>query len=181
MIADDDLLTPALLRRFEAEAYLEGGNGQHYAFVRLSDGRLLAHHPGSPQIIAEQTMWADDVLHKLNRELHHDGAWVVVFTAPGAAADGCAIFAQPGYIEYARYCLMWVDKDGDVQFSIEWVRNESDLLDFTDVLMAGIESTMAKCEAAWETWVMQRKVMDPQQGQTFKRAKGQAPSSIARH
>jgi hypothetical protein len=181
-IADDVLLTPTLLRRFEAEAVLEGGNGQFYALIRLSNGKLLSHHPGSPPIIAEQSMWADDVLRALNRELHHDGAWVVVFTAPQPLATGTAIFAQPDHVEYGRYVIMWMDADGDVQFSMEWVQNESDLLDFADVLIAGLESTMAKAEACWEAWHMHmRQVLDPQEGQTFKRARGQRAAGGTRH
>ena len=174
LIADDVLLTKALLQRFAGEAVLEGGNGQYYAFVRLSNGNLLAHHPGSPPIVAEQTMWASDVLRRLNRELHHDGAWVVVFTAPQPGGEGIAIYAQPNHVEYARYVIMWMDSDGDVQFSMEWVKNESDLLDFADVLIAGLESTMGKAEAAWETWHRaMRQVIDPKEGQTYARAKGQ--------
>jgi hypothetical protein len=188
MISDDLLLTPALLLRFEGEAVLEGGNGQFYAFVRFSDGKLLCHHPGSPPIVAEQIMWADDVLRSLNRELHHDGAWVVVFTAPQPLADGADIttnafiYAQPDHVEYGRYVIMWLDADGDVQFSMEWVKNESDLLDFADVLFAGLQSTMDKAEGCWQMWhTHMREVLDPQEGQTFKRARGQRASGGTRH
>jgi hypothetical protein len=179
MLSDDLLVTPALLQRFEGEAHLEGGNGQYFAFVRLRDGRLLGHHPGSPQIIAEQTMWADDVLRALNRDLHHDGAWVVVFTAPQpVASNGSAIYVQPDRVEYGRYAIMWLDEDGDVAFSMEWVQGESDLLDFADVLLAGLPSTMEKAEGCWQLWhTAMREVLAPAEGQTFKRARGQRAAS----
>ena len=182
MLTDDLLITPALLERFEGEAFLEGGNGQFYAFIRTGDGKLIAHHPGSPQIIAEQTMWAADVLHRLNKDLHHDGAWALVFTAPLRPLQGEAIFAHPDHIEYGRYVLIWLDQDGDPQFSVEWVQNESELLDFSDVLLAGIDSTVDKMEGAWQMWNLHmRDVIEPAEGQTFKRARGQRAASASRH
>ena len=181
MLDDDTLITPALLRRFIAEARLEAGNGQHYAFVRRSNGNLIAHNPASPEIAGYQTMFAADVLKVLNRELHHDGAWVVVFTHPEPPEPGSAILLTPPGREYARYVLMWLDRDGDVQFSVEWVKNESELLDFAEVLEAGIDSVVEKCEGAWQMWHLHmREVLDPREGETFQRARGQMPSS-ARH
>jgi len=182
MLREADLITPALLRRFEAEAKIDGNNGEFYALIRRDDGDLLSHHPGSPPIIPEQTMWAGDVLKRLNRELHHDGAWVIVFTDPAPQGEGeYAIYRLGMHREYGRYALLWVDEDGDVQFAQEWVRNESELLDWTDVLLAGIESVMDKCEASWNLWnTHMRQVLEPAEGQTFKRARGQRASS-ARH
>jgi hypothetical protein len=174
---DDTLITPALLQRFAAEAGLEGGNGQYCAFIERSNGDLLIHHPFAPAAVAEQTMFAADVLRKLNRELHHDGAWAIVFTDPKPPEPGVAIYASP-HTEFARYALLWVDPDGDVQFAVEWVRGESEMLDFDEVLLAGIEYTMQCCENAWAMWkVAMREVIDPAEGQTFKRAMGQMPSS----
>lgn len=177
---DDTLLTAALLSRFAEEAQLEGGDGRYFAFVERSNGDLLEHNPEAPPICGEQAMFAADVLKKLNRELHHDGAWVIVFTAPDKPTPGTLIFASPDGVEYARYAILWVDTDGDVAFAVEWVRNESELLDFADVLMAGLEATMQHCEFAWQAWhLAMRQVLDPKEGQTFKRAKGQWPASLS--
>lgn len=173
------LITPALLQRFHLEAEAEAGDGRYYACMLRPDGDVLVHHPIGPQLAPEQMMWAADVLRALNRELHHDGAWVVVFTHPKPAPTNSVIKSGSNHCEYARYCLIWVDQDGDAQFTQEWMENEGDLLDFADVLLAGIESTMAKCEGSWEMWHHHmRQVIAPKQDQLFKRAQGQrAPSA----
>lgn len=174
MLREEDLITPALLKRFQAEAEIDGNDGHFYALIRRDNGDFLAHHPGSPPLVPEQTMWACDVLRRINRELHHDGAWVIVFTDPAPVGADEVMFVHSGHAEYGRYALLWADEDADVQFAVEWVRNESEVLDWTDVLMAGIESVMGKCETAWTLWnTHMREVLDPAEGQTFKRARGQ--------
>lgn len=178
-LADDILITPALLRRFHAEAELEGGDGRYYAIVRCQDGKILAHHPGAPLLMPEQALWAGDVITLLNRELHHDGAWVVVFTHP-IPPQLDHVLHDPRHWEYGRYVLLWLDRDGDVQIPYEWVKGESELLDWADVMLAGIECVGHKCEGAWQTWhMLMRQVIDPQEGETYKRAQGQAPKTSA--
>lgn len=181
MLTEDLVVTPALLRRFIAEAEMEGGDGRHYALIRRNDGSLLAHHPGSPVLSPMQLLWSQDILRLLNRELHHDGAWCLVFTHPKPRAID-NIFQDAKHADYGRYVLLWMDADGDVQIPFEWLEGStSELRDFASVMLAGVESTAQKCEGAWELWrEMMVKVIQPKEGQTFKRARGErAPS--ARH
>lgn len=179
-LRERDLVTSLLLRRFELEAHMEGGDGRHYAVMLRDDGSLLAHNPGSPELSPDQLMWAGDVLKLLNREIHHDGAWVVVFTHVQPFNPEHILLAAPSHATYDRYALIWVDRDGDPQFSQDWRQNECELLDWADVLLADIESTAQKAETAWSLWHHHMRVVpEVKAAQTFKRAKGQrAPSEI---
>jgi hypothetical protein len=171
---DNVLITPALIQRFENEGVAEGGDGRYYAMVRTSDGNIRVHHPGYPNISPDQKIWAIDMLNMLNTVLHHDGAWVVVFT-------NIDVLGPPKRAKYDRYAWVWVDADGDPQFTSDWVEGhgEADLRTFADVAKAGIVSGVDRCEAAWQQWRFSRKVLDLSQKQTFKRARGErAPSSV---
>jgi hypothetical protein len=180
MLTEDLVLTPTLLRRFEIESEFEGGNGRHYALIQRNDGSLLSHHPASPSIEPFQAIWAAQVLKLLNRELHHDGAWCVVFTHPKPPSLE-NIFQDAKHAQYARYVLLWLDADGDVQIPFEWMEGTCELRTFSDIMIAGPVSTAQKCELAWEIWHdTMIKVLEPREGQTFKRARGERPSS-ARH
>lgn len=174
-LTDENLvLTPTLLRRFKAEAEFEGGDGRYYALIRRANGELLADHPEGPSPTPEQLLFATDALRALNREVHHDGAWVIVYTHPKPPRVEVVLYDTSKHIDYARYALLWMDKDGDVQFTLEWRENESDMVDFPDVLLAGIESLMDRAEGAWNIWHYQmRTVLDPREDQLVKRAQGQ--------
>jgi hypothetical protein len=175
----NQVVSPLLLRRFELEAVAEHNDDRHYALILRDDNDLVSHHPGSPQLDPAQMIWARDVLQALNRELHHDGAWVVCFTDPAPPQGQWHVLDMPTHWEYRRYCLIWLDKDGDPQFTMEWVAGEnSGFLCWADVLLAGLHSTMEKAEGSWQIWKsMMVDVIEPGEGQTFKRAKGETPTS----
>lgn len=181
-LRETDTITPTLLRRFQAEGEHGDGDGRHYALIQRDDGSLMSHHPYSPNLDPAQMIWAADVLKLLNRELHHDGAWVVVFTHAQVASLTELVRSgfNPHHAEYGRYALIWLDADGDPQFTVEWEMGCSDeLSDFTDVLLAGIHSTAQKAEAAWMLWHKHmRQVLEPKAAQTFKRAKGERAPSV---
>ena len=172
-LQDNILVTPALLRRIDAEAAFEDGDGRFHALIQRNDGSYIGHLMG-PQASAEQMMFGCDVLKLLNTELHHDGAWLVEFTNPGPSEH--ALLSQP---EYQRFALMWMDRDGDVQFTLDWIAGEGDLFDFADVLLAGLEMWGDHAEEAWKIWhekVIQ--ALAPTEAQTIKAAQGQTAPTV---
>ncbi len=172
-VPDERLVTPFMLRRFIREAEAEGGDGRHYAVLQRSNGEYLDHNPHSPELAPDQALFARDMLRLLNRELHHDGAWVMVFTHPVP----CSILML--HAEYRRFGFIWIDADGDPHFTVEWQQGEGEELDFADVLNSGRESWANRCESAWEAWkLLMVDVIDPAEGQTFKRAQGQRPVAV---
>lgn len=184
LIDENLIVTPTLLRRFQAEADFEAGEGRYCALILRENGLdLLAHHPFAPALAPPQSLWAGDVLRFLNRELHHDGAWVVVFTHPKPATVENALLLDNCHAEYARYVLLWMDGDGDVQIPIEWEEGTGEVRDWADVLIAGLEWVGRDCEVAWQSWhelVVRR--LDRKEGRdTYKRARGERPKQVAAH
>lgn len=161
-VPDRALITPTLLRRLEDEA-----GGLYWALLQNSESKLIEHSTG-PAIISDQKMLAVDLVPALNKHLHHDGAWLIVFCDPAPGA-----FVPVSGSNYGRFVIMWMDRDGDAQFSIEFDR------DFTLYLVEGPDPMLEKCEAAWQNWNWAMKtVIQPREGQTFKRALGEKPLPI---
>ena len=171
----DTLITPALLRRLEAESQFDN-KGVSTPFWAVLEKNVAAdyitHAVGGLDPLGPQQMMAFDLVTALNRAQHHDGAWVAMWSHPAPRPH---VLVRED--EYTRLCLMWMDQDGDVQFTLEC---EGTL---EERLMKGILHWQECAEKAWDTWFLHmRVILDPQEGETFKRAKGQnAPSSALNH
>jgi hypothetical protein len=174
-LSDETLITPALLRRFIAEGELEDGNGQHFAVIQMQDGSYCEYNPYSPEADPLQAGWVRDVLRMLNSELHYDGAWVCCFTHP--APTGLV----QRFVEYNRCCWIWLDRDGDPQFTSDWVKDgHHQHLDFADVVISGVVSQVQRCEMAYSAYfeMMQTDMLDAKPEHKFRRALGEkAPSA----
>jgi len=176
-LSDELLLAKPVLTtlraRFAMEAEMEEGNGQFYAVIHKADGSFTDHNPYSPELDPMQAEFARDCLRLFNRELHHDGAWVAIFTHPKPAGplQTCT--------EYARFGFIFIDKDGDAQFTVDWEDGTGELLDFSDCLLAGIDAWGDIAEAAWESWhTLMREALDPSEGQLIKKAQGQLSTAM---
>lgn len=97
-----------------------------------------------------------DLAKRLNRDLHHDGHWIVYW------AD-----EQLGVI--------WRDRDGDMQFDLTfsepWHR----------VKAWGAVDLAERSEAAWAGNAELRRADESESSQKHKRALGEAPPSATRH
>ena len=105
-------------------------------------------------------------MQRLNRDLAHDGAWIVawcdVATRPHPIITG---FDLP---MFTRLVTLWKDRDGDVPFTVDCDDNLRDLL-----VPGAIEVLVAQAEEAWQAWVhIEREAgIGPQH--KIMRAKGQ--------
>lgn len=183
---DDELLiTDALKRRLIAEGQMEGGPGHFWCVVRRSNAITVPFKssPLIPRPAPDQVMFASDMVESLNRHLHHDGAWVVVFTHPAAVVPNMldlqetTSMARPviDFTGYDRWAFLWLDRDGDVQFALE----NDDL--FAETLLSGPDHWMEQAEQAWQRWHFHmREVLDKKalEGATFKRAQGERAPSV---
>ncbi len=165
---DDKLVvTTSLLRRFIAEGGEEEGTGQHFAVVQRSNGDFLHHNPHSPEAPGEQLVFIHECLTRFNNEIHHDGAWCAVLTHP--------VWTAPARLpEFKRFVFLWIDKDGDPQFSLDWIEGEGEEQDFSDCMLSGRDSWADRAENAWHAWhVLAVEVIDAAPDQMLKEAQGQ--------
>lgn len=171
---DRHLVTPLLIRRFAEEAVYEGGghDDRFHAFLQRSDASYVEHTLSTP-CDPMQRVFAFDLLQGLNKDLYHDGAWVILFTNPKPVE----ILASTTL--YDRFCLIWIDQDGDPGFTMDWVEGEiEDELDFADAMMSGLDSWIDRAETAWQNWhLLMREVLDPKANQLVKRAQGQVSAT----
>lgn len=179
-LREDDIITPTLLKRWQDEAEFEHGDGRHFGLILRDDNHSLIAHTRGPALSPDQMLWAGTILRMLNTELHHDGAWVIVFTHPMPPKLE-TVLHNPTHCEYGRYAFIFLDQDGDPQFTMEWETGiTSDLKDFAAIVEQGPLATCTKAEMAWVEWSESRRALELRPGETFKKAKGQAPSN-ARH
>lgn len=98
---------------------------------------------------------ARELVRKLNAQLHHDGAWAVMWTNP--TPDG-----MPTEIK-----ISFQDVDGDPQFVIDCERTLADLM------TTGPESHMENCERAYQQWKQWQVDMEISPNQKIKWGQGQ--------
>jgi hypothetical protein len=154
---DDLLITKHMNDRLIGEAQFEDETSTDYWVVRQrANGQLIERSVGYKADIAE-TMIAKFIIVLLNREIRHDGAWIVAWTNAGR-----------------RFVMIWMDKDGDVQFTVE----AGDVAELAD---ADPLHWVDQCEEAWRLWNnSMRNVLAPNDNQIFKRAQGQRAPSATR-
>lgn len=172
---DDLLVTPVLKRRLHAEAMLDDGNGATWFVLTRSNGDavevLSARARFNP--LDEQRLFGRDMAKVLNEKLHHDGKWIVAFTHPSPHRPAEWFTNGVGY--FNRWYFLFVDQDGDPQFTVE---NDDR---FDEVLTEGPDHWIEQAEQAYQTWHLHmREVLDgkARATATFKRAQGEAPPSV---
>lgn len=168
---NDELLVSPLIRQRlmdeseDTQSRLTG----YWAVLTKATGVQAQVSAGTPmRPDPMQQMFALDMAQALNRHLRHDGAWIVFWTHPVPAPIVLSLET-----EFRMWHFLWIDEDGDPGFTID---NEDP---FQTVLDCGPDHWIESAEHGWQQWKeMMRDVLDPSAEQTFKRAQGQAPTSL---
>lgn len=169
----------ALTGKLNSRMHLYGSNvrrdadGDYFAVVTRSNGLV---HPFATDQFANDPPddarrgFLQSLCWNLNRNLRHDGAWICAWTHPGLAVvqgDG-TMSRQP-----TRFVLLWVDKDGDPQFTVE---NEEP---FWRAGQASLDHWLEEAETGWTTWFHHmRTVPGVTSHETYKKAQGETPPSL---
>lgn len=170
---DDLLLNAALQRRLTAEAEFEYGPGLWWAVVCKRNGMTVPMKSGPAVVVPteDQQVFAHDMARLLNKEIHHDGSWVVAFTHPSGAIYALPEVAISMTIPYERWVFLWLDADGDVQFPVDCVQP------FVEVIHAGPSAWIETAEASWQAWHKHMRevlgIKPKDEAVTYKRAQGQ--------
>jgi len=165
---DEHLNRPLIARRLDLEsAGLDDMPTGWWAVLTRANGEQIVRRRGMLNPDPVQQMFVRDMATALNRHLRHDGAWIVALTDPAPQ-----LLVVDATAEYQSWLLLWLDEDGDPGFTID---NDEP---FWRVLQQGPNHWLAQADAAWDQWHRyMRKVLAPGDGQTFKRAQGEAPPS----
>lgn len=141
-------MSSALSRR----VYVEADEREAWMAVMRSNGeiRIKCNSPAHPHM--SQSLFAIEMLRDLNKRIANSGAWTV------------------GWCHgYTRMILIWMDGDGDPQFTVE----VDDRI--ADIIKAGVDHFTAQCYEAWAKWCWSQDILDLKPEQTFKKAQGERP------
>lgn len=172
---DDDLLiTPFLKRRLATEGRYADGDGSVWVILTRSNGQrveVLSQAAAGWYPLKEQREFAHMLAQLLNAQIPHDGRWIVAFTHPSETTT--EFHEKIGEVYYNRWFALWVDKDGDPQFTMD---NENR---FDEVMAVPLFKWVSDAEQAWTNWkhhmrdVLGDKRME---AASIKRAQGQEPA-----
>lgn len=168
MITEALIQSPAILKRMDFEA---AGTGW-WAYGKVRSGKIVVLSDRNWTPIPEIIMFARDMVGALNKHLHHDGAWLVGFTHP----KPIVFIGDRGGTDFDRFVFLFIDRDGDPQFTIECDDG------IIAALTVGPDHWMEEAERGWQKWFHHmRRVITPRPEQTYKRAQGELAPSLTKH
>lgn len=140
------------------------------AYLRAPDGTIstLSGLQQLPKPWAPQEVFCSELANALQQALHHDGAWIVMLSAPIVSP----LWKTGIESRYQNITVFWVDADGDIQFP--WEIDDR----FEALAAQSMDRWLEDAEKSWQNWHFHmRTVPDTKKAQTFKKAQGQlAPS-----
>lgn len=165
-ITDDMLFSKALRERLDMECALTTdfvAPQRWYAVKVLRDGKVVIERNYDPAIkvaslvtpdpAPTQMIWAEEAARILNKEIAHNGAWLVGFTHPPGMGDLLRI--DPRF-DWRRIIKLWIDETGDVAFT-------ADIIDpFWMVMQRPVTHFIEQSEQCWQKWhLLMKQAIDP--------------------
>lgn len=144
----------AVTNRLHAEATFDcsegdGTKGHFWCLTQVPSDRCVGVRMNFTPSMTDiephelQKSFAKELLLALNKEVGHDGGWVVGFTHPPAAWHA---FHVDGDNAWARMFCLWLDADGDPQFTFDTE------LPFVEVYGSGTDGYIQQCSQAYREW-----------------------------
>lgn len=147
--------SPVIRQRFFQEANFECSHGKpqnpHYWLVapeadtKAGDIVLVNFKEDEFNVAPHELQqdFAENLKNVLQKQLHHDGLWVVGWTHPPASWESVKI---DGDNTWGRLVMIWFDEDADPQYTVE-----SDM-PFIEMCANGYEYYAGLCAEAHEAW-----------------------------
>ncbi len=137
--------------RMGFEAVMADSAKPHYWFVvptgksRRDTAVLKNYTPGVLDIDPHemQQVFARDLREALQEQINHDGIWMVGWTNPPASGQ---VIATDGDNVWGRLAMIWLDEDGDPQFTVE---SESFVI---EIISNGVMYYVDLCEQAYKAY-----------------------------
>lgn len=143
--------SPVLLERMAAEAAFEGAEKPHYWFVvpqgdTKREEIILKNFDENFLHVAPHELqqdFAKKLREMFQKEIGHDGIWMVGWTNPPSSGQAVAI---DGDNCWGRLVFIWLDEDGDPQYAFDSFRP------FISMLQEGAEYYANLAETAHDAW-----------------------------
>ena len=155
---DSNLKTNNVIQRLIDESQQE----EFVAVLTQHDGSRSWVGPGLLPV-AGQMITAFNMALKINKEINHDGAWIIQLIK----SQQQPIVLKSEFAEYSSFLFIWMDRDGDCQFTVEL--DDS----IKEIINAGIIHWIDQLEDAYILWKESQEVLELAPGQTVKAAKGE--------
>lgn len=176
--SDDLYLTEAMGLRWRLEAtpdhVEEASDFPWFSWVRGENGDSRSFKNTKIVPHEEQRALMLDLVRGLNKEIGHDGRWVTGWVHPILFPEDVGLFILSAVDierEFRRGIMMWMDVDGDVQFTVEIDEP------MREIRQIDVEHWIEQAEDGHILWRDMMGILGAGEGQRYKRAQGQAAPS----
>lgn len=176
VIDERNILTPFTFKRLDQEGMQSADIGVHgfpkwFAIINRGgiNSEFVGNFNGDEHDYVTrppdyQVAFGCRLAQLLNKQISHNGHWIVAFTHGPLPNFGLVIPGRPTD-DWRRFIMLWLDEDGDPQFTVDNVEP------FSIVAQASNDHWISDADKAWDHWKhLMRTVLAPRSDQLVKRA-----------